>query len=94
MPPRPLRNLYHFSKLVKQLQVCKTEAALALKLLIRLTRTSMWCIFVIRASDAVLPTFDTMRRSLGSLIFRRGSHFCSKITPYPLIYKKSGEPRH
>ena len=60
MPSRPLRR--PFSKLEKQLRVLKTEAALAPLLLIRLTQKFMWCIFVIRASDASLPIFDTIRK--------------------------------
>ncbi len=62
MPSRQLRSLYHFSKLEKQLRVLKTEAALAPLLLIRLTRKLIWCIFVIRASEAALPISDTIRK--------------------------------
>ena len=55
---RPLKTWYNFSKGVKQLWVLKTEAALAPWLHIRLSWKSTGLLFVIKASDVVLPIFD------------------------------------
>ncbi len=95
MPSRPLKSLYHFSKLENQLRVLKTEEALAPQLFMRFTQKCAWYIFVIRASDAALPTFDTIRKfsPTRGLSSKDGGPLFEDDT-YPVIYKKSEEPRH
>ncbi len=61
-PSIPLKTWYCFSKLKEQLWVLKTEAALAPWLYIRLSQKITGVIFVIRASDVVLPIFDMLFR--------------------------------
>ncbi len=81
---RPLKTWYHFSKGLKQLWVLKTEAALAPWLHIRLSRKSERLLFVIRASDVVLPIFDI----LSTFCATRGHWVLGGGSPCtPQIYK-------